>query len=664
MARNGLPVPNQPQGCSRRNLLVVLGLVLGLVPILACFLSISTSLVEEPPVAPPSILAQQPPQGGYPRGATVPLKLKVSAPAGSRITWTPPVGATAPTFSVPPQPGGPPYVFKNLTAEQLQNGVDVSYGAPALVPCRLACGSSAESATSFTDFVDVTTPQGNKSASYMNHEANTTAQNQQQAVVAPVATESVQPVAAPAATVPMWKLDRWLDINDRPMTPALCQSYVTLGQSANSLLAWRVPISDTIRPNLAYAIPLMDTPALSPTLKLIGAGGVSFSLPLEFRAATSIWANEHLPAAPGELWISLGVEQAAQLTCPADFNLPAGWSFNLNMWLDLSQQPNACEGCVLPAFVCYKGTSPAAAALGSFMTQLAGGPQVAAYPDDMTCVGPDTTPLVTTDQWQLDAYTGGVNVAPTKAINVHYFLNNATASTQTFSLTHASTLTGATWQLYPGLPADPWNAPDTSNPLAGSIQVGANGMAHIWMLTTAPATASGQYSMTLTAANAALTPPSVLGTTLLWVGTPPAIAPVVPGVGLTKSVVSSSVQPGELITYTLHVSNTGAIPITSLVISATVPVSTTYVGCGGADSCTQNGAAVRWQHANVGTGQTLALTLTVRVAATVAAGTTISSPSDRVSVAEGVSATGPVVEVVVAGGDSTKSKLYLPMLER
>ncbi|MEX6688182.1 gliding motility-associated C-terminal domain-containing protein [Danxiaibacter flavus] len=71
-----------------------------------------------------------------------------------------------------------------------------------------------------------------------------------------------------------------------------------------------------------------------------------------------------------------------------------------------------------------------------------------------------------------------------------------------------------------------------------------------------------------------------------------------------------SAQPGEVLTYTIHVRNTDVVPLSGLLIYDTIPVHTTYVtGSGG----TLNGARVDFSNVNIPVGDSALLSFKVTV---------------------------------------------------
>ncbi len=98
-----------------------------------------------------------------------------------------------------------------------------------------------------------------------------------------------------------------------------------------------------------------------------------------------------------------------------------------------------------------------------------------------------------------------------------------------------------------------------------------------------------------------------------------------PSLSITKTTAPPVVYTRRLLTYTLNVSNTGLGDATGLVISDTVPLSTTYRWCTGGDSCAlgSGGRTVTWTQALLPAGELEPVAFTVRVDDDVVSGTTL-----------------------------------------
>ncbi|MBK8048682.1 MAG: hypothetical protein IPK16_17105 [Anaerolineales bacterium] len=268
-----------------------------------------------------------------------------------QFSWTPPNGATNVRFlDVQPATGGPPFNFNNIDAATAARGIHVAYDAPPQE-------ASFEGVT-FLESSQMNLPDGSRYVTTANHlYTDAPPDVQVEAGERPM----VAPGAAPLMT-PAWRVNRFIDPPNVAMSTAVCQQYVTVGQSANIFVAIRVPTPAPSDTDLWPILPLISGMVSTPTLSFIGAAG-QFKTPLIVQPAAMQWAQAMLPTQTGQTWLALGIDPNAALDCPEDYDMPAGrWSFFLEMMLDLSEQPDACFGCELPTYLCYRGVGVGQAA--------------------------------------------------------------------------------------------------------------------------------------------------------------------------------------------------------------------------------------------------------------------------------------------------------------
>ena len=589
---------------------------------------------------------------GFQPGEKLSLLLKGTwEEAGNgEMEWSPPFGVNTVEFpGKQPAPGGPPYVFKNVTPAEAAAGIPVAYKVP---PPMADAGGAA---TTFEDELTVTKGSGLETASTVHYYA---ASSSVQAAVPPERASTGDPVPV------WWNVVRYVDIA-APMNQTACQTLVTQGKSANAFMAWRLPVADQIVPNESYTLPLIASGDVQPWAKLI-SNTVQVNMPLEVRLAATKWANANLPSAPGEMWVALGVDPDASITCPA-MNSDT-YTISSNLSFDLSGRPQACANCVLPAYICYKTGSAAASALLGTVLNLLGSGAPRSVAGDTTCLGPAGTTLVdgNASDWFFDALDAFLNLKPSDPIEIHYLIFNNSSTAQAFTFSTTSNLPDVAWIIYPGKSDKPWE-PDLDHPLTGtSVNVPGNNSFDFYIRGTTPAGATaGQYSYSMTVTGGAgANPASWKGGTILNVsstGQLPDMNPPVAAVGVSGAAAPSPALSDQDLTYTLTVDNSGALQLTGLALTDTLPLNTTYVSCSGADSCALSGNIVTWNLASLDAGLTHSMTLVVHVNAGLEAGTLLSNTTySVVATGQSVSASGAAVTTAI--GDAFR--LYLPLIKR
>ena len=120
-----------------------------------------------------------------------------------------------------------------------------------------------------------------------------------------------------------------------------------------------------------------------------------------------------------------------------------------------------------------------------------------------------------------------------------------------------------------------------------------------------------------------------------------------PSLCITKTAEPAVVPPGDLLTYTLTVSNAGLGDALGLFISDTVPADTAYQSCSGGDGCGESGGVVTWTVAALPGGGQGPVTFIVRVGSDVVSGTSIINQTYGVTCTQGVSAAGTPVSTTV-----------------
>jgi len=197
------------------------------------------------------------------------------------------------------------------------------------------------------------------------------------------------PPAAAAARLDdyyLWETTMWYGAPGLTMTVDLCQDGVGLLQSDAAFVALRFPVQP---PSLAYTdpytLPVCFGGGYSPYLALLDERAIPavplLTTTLEYKPRYLTFAENELPAAPGEHWLTLGAVTSPALDCaglPA--LLPGEWELQANVWLDFDGGRDVGRGAVLPLYYCYEGQAPPGPLVGA---------DVASYQGwNITCLGP------------------------------------------------------------------------------------------------------------------------------------------------------------------------------------------------------------------------------------------------------------------------------------
>lgn len=432
-------------------------------------------------------------------------------PAPSQVSyrWTPPYGATNLSFNPPPEPGGPPYVWLDRAPD---DEIDISYDQPSLPP-----GESAMLAT------DTALAEWDGQSSAASFTTLITNEPLQRTWVEPL---SLLPPAAPARTnaataVNLWQAGRWVDPPGITLTTAVCQDWIDFLQGDDVFVAARMPVSPTAALTESYPLPVVFGGEYSNTLQVIEWGNPTpiITVPVDLRPERFTFLANALPSAPGEHWVALGLA-TDPFTCPSGLELPADrWSFLGLTQLDLTHQPNNCEGCVLQTYYCYEGEEQPsifgtlASAARVLAGMFAGDASVTSYQGwGITCLGPQPLPLETSPTWMLGGSSATWATA-TLPITLHHYIGNLTGNPMTFTLDHTSTL-GIEWNIY----GDTGGEPDLGDPITQPITV--VGFLDFWMISEQVPTnmADSPHTLIITATSVVSPADSAWTSDLIWVG--------------------------------------------------------------------------------------------------------------------------------------------------
>ncbi len=135
------------------------------------------------------------------------------------------------------------------------------------------------------------------------------------------------------------------------------------------------------------------------------------------------------------------------------------------------------------------------------------------------------------------------------------------------------------------------------------------------------------------------------------------------GLGLSKVAVPNPVQAGQVITYTLTAGNNGLTNLTGVLITDTIPASTTFVDATLPHTGPDANGMVSWSLGGLAAGAAAAVTMAVRVDNAVLTGSVIAN-TGWVASSQGLTNTATAVTVVNASpppvGPLTLTKLAAP----
>lgn len=130
-----------------------------------------------------------------------------------------------------------------------------------------------------------------------------------------------------------------------------------------------------------------------------------------------------------------------------------------------------------------------------------------------------------------------------------------------------------------------------------------------------------------------------------------------PQLHLIKEASDTAVSPGDLLTYTLSISQTnGVSPLTSLVLTDTLPVGTTFVTA--TLPFTQTGAAITWNRASLAEGDVWQAELVVQVPSD-STETSVENAYYGVAADGATAVTGPIISVTI---EQPTAQLHLQKL--
>jgi uncharacterized repeat protein (TIGR01451 family) len=122
----------------------------------------------------------------------------------------------------------------------------------------------------------------------------------------------------------------------------------------------------------------------------------------------------------------------------------------------------------------------------------------------------------------------------------------------------------------------------------------------------------------------------------------------VPVLTITKSDFPDPVLNGHLITYTLHYTNSGSAPATSVLITDVVPSNTTYQTCSGGSACGMSNGVVSWTIGTVPSDTNATVSFSVLVGDALETGTLIRNEDYGIIADQTSFIPGPLVTTTVS----------------
>lgn len=470
------------------------------------------------------------------------------------LTWTPPPQASGFAFDRSPQPGGPPFVWPSVPPA---TSIDVQFTMPNLPASRTAM--------LLVETLQASAGGWSSASSYTTRLA---APGAPPDAAPPPTLLNMQP-ATLADTPMLWSVGRFLDPKGVALTTSLCQDWITRMQSDKAFLAMRLPLSPTTAVTLSQPIPVAFPGVYSNTLKMGSylSATPAVTVPVQLRPERFTFLANALPQASGEMWVALGLDRAP-VTCPAGTSAPANnWGFLLATHLDLTAQPDNCQGCTLPIYYCYEGQqepllATAAKLLGAEATSYQG--------SGITCIGPQPMQLPMPGARWTFGNASSVMITHTQTISVMHFIN--AQDKMTVTLSYNSAPLDVAWHVYSGTQTQP----NVSYPITGPFSV--QGLKFFWLLSdpVPPSVPDGPYTLIVTATSV-MTPSDLRWKgDMIWLGNwvaPPLGEPAATATSSPSPTRTPMPSPSSTRTSTATITATGTTtrtPTRSATATATV----------------------------------------------------------------------------------------------
>ncbi len=468
---------------------------------------------------------------------------KPGGPDAVSLLWYPPAGATALAFPdlQPTNPQGPaPYEFSGVPVSDVADAlpaasVTVAYAAPA--PPR-----PVGAATIVDTFTAVTAAGNRHSVSFEDADGAGSASLAASAGDAGGALDARALAGARlvANDYSWWSAEETVTPTSAvALDQSLCQGWADLLQGGAFFVALRFPVltPDAADPRsvpLPVVAPVADE--FAPRLDLRAtqpAPATVFSVPLELRPDRLGFAENNLPQADGERWVTLAPTAQPAAVCPAD--LAGEWQVVGDISLDFGGAASSCAECVLQEYLCYEG-SPAPFFFATSGSSL--GAQSVYHGAGTTCVGPIPVRLASTPPVPPVTLEGaGLTRSSANALVkfAHHLRGWLAPDGETTVTLSTASARGIRWQLY--------SDSGLHHPIGGPVTISGSAQFDFWAATQLPFGFHGPESVTVTAVPSDPADTQAWTGDFLWAGawTPP---PPVPELHAGASVV----ERGGLVT--------------------------------------------------------------------------------------------------------------------
>jgi hypothetical protein len=310
----------------------------------------------------------------------------------------------------------------------------------------------------------------------------------------------------------LWETVMWHYTEGLTLTAELCHDYAHLFDPDTAFVALRFPVQPPTLPYSApYTLPVSFRNDASPHAVLLDERAFPvtsiLTVPLEYKAQYLTFAENELPSAPGEHWLTLGAVSSPTIEIDCD-SLPdladSEWEVRTRVWLDFGGVQDTAMGHMLPLNYCYEGQE-----LPSAMSQALGQAGISYQGWGITCVGPHYLTLLDWPDWELTDQSGAW-ITPTQSVTFTHRIYKSTFKPLSFTLEVSSTL-DAGWVIYDGQVGQ--------TPVPDPLRVDSGATHYFRVVGQAPVgTADGSYTLFVTARTDDTLPALRRVSDLMWVG--------------------------------------------------------------------------------------------------------------------------------------------------